>query len=90
MRSRARNIERLAICSCIISRLSGHLFPILGFQCLDDEVPPIAEGIRPAADDADPMTNGLPVVWLRLTSNEGSPMCDAAYATEGSGALFGG
>jgi hypothetical protein len=35
----------------------AHLFPILGFRC-------IAEGIRPAEDDADPITSGLPVVWL--------------------------
>jgi hypothetical protein len=43
---------------------AAHLFPILGWRCLDDEAPCAAEGIRPKADVADPMTDGAPVVWL--------------------------
>jgi hypothetical protein len=43
----------------------AHLFPILGWRCLDDEAPPIAEGIRPTVNKVTgPMTGGVPVVWL--------------------------
>jgi hypothetical protein len=40
-----------------------HLFPIFGWRCLDDDVQPVAEGIRPTVNEG-PMTGGVPVVWL--------------------------
>ena len=43
----------------------AHLFPIFGWQCLDDDVAPTAEGIRPMRSDDDAcMTYGRSVVWL--------------------------
>jgi hypothetical protein len=58
----------------------GHLFPIFGWRCLDDETPPVAEGIKPTADAADPMAEGAPVVWLTSRPSLKPTLADLDWA----------